>query len=104
LNRASAYDTIEQRLRLMTGLVARLALSLVDRARRLTVEIGQLTAEITTAITAIAPTLLAIPGCGVLTAAKIVGETAGVTRSRSKDAYARHNGTAPLPVWSSNRA
>lgn len=104
LNRASAYDTIEQRLRLMTGLVARLALSLVDHARRLTVEIDQLTAEITTAITAIAPTLLAIPGCGVLTAAKIVGETAGVTRFRSKDAYARHNGTAPLPVWSSNRA
>ncbi|WP_204164823.1 transposase [Rhodococcus oxybenzonivorans] len=22
----------------------------------------------------------------------------------SKDAFARHNGTAPLPVWSSNRA
>lgn len=24
-------------------------------------------------------------------------------RFRSKDAYARHNGTAPLPVWSGNR-
>ncbi|WP_425334552.1 transposase [Prescottella agglutinans] len=23
---------------------------------------------------------------------------------RSKDAFARHNGTAPLPVWSSNRS
>ncbi|WP_425550420.1 transposase [Actinopolymorpha pittospori] len=45
-----------------------------------------------------------MPGCGVLTAAKIVGETAGVRRFRSKEAYARHNGTAPLPVWSSNRA
>ncbi|MFD2081582.1 IS110 family transposase [Actinopolymorpha cephalotaxi] len=45
-----------------------------------------------------------MPGCGALTAAKIVGETAGVRRFRSKDAYARHNGTAPLPVWSSNRA
>jgi transposase len=39
-----------------------------------------------------------------LTAAKIVAETAGVDRFRSKDAYARHNGTAPLPVWSGNRA
>ncbi len=48
--------------------------------------------------------MLAICGCGALTAAKIVGETAGVDRFRSKDAYARHNGTAPLPVWSSNRA
>ena len=35
-----------------------------------------------------------------LTAAKIVGETADVRRFNSKDAYARHNGTAPLPVWS----
>jgi transposase len=33
-----------------------------------------------------------------------LGETAGVTRFRSKDAFARHNGTAPLPVWSSNKA
>ncbi|MFL6116856.1 MAG: transposase, partial [Catenulispora sp.] len=49
-------------------------------------------------------TLLAIPGCGVLTAAKILGETAGIDRFVSKDAYARHNGTAPLPVWSSNKA
>ncbi len=29
---------------------------------------------------------------------KILGETAGVDRFRSKDAYARHNGTAPMPV------
>jgi transposase len=26
-----------------------------------------------------------------------------MVRFRSKDAYARHNGTAPLPVWSGNR-
>jgi transposase len=34
---------------------------------------------------------------------KIVGETAQVGRFYSKDAFARHNGTAPLPVWSSNK-
>jgi transposase len=39
-----------------------------------------------------------------LTAAKILGETAGVDRFRSRHAYARHTGTAPLPGWSSNRA
>ena len=43
-------------------------------------------------------------GCGPLTAAKIVGETAGIDRFKSPDEYARNNGTAPLPVWSSNRA
>jgi transposase len=51
----------------------------------------------------LAPALLEITGCGTLTAAKIVGETAGVKRFRSRHAYARHNGTAPLPVWSGNR-
>ena len=48
----------------------------------------------------LAPSLLAIPGCGVLSAAVIVGETADAHRFRSKDAYARFTGTAPIPVWS----
>lgn len=55
-------------------------------------------------VSVLAPTLLAICGCGALTAAKILGETAGIERFKSPDAYARHNGSAPLPVWSSNRA
>jgi transposase len=46
--------------------------------------------------------LLQIPGCGVLSAAVIVGETAAVSRFRSKDAFARFTGTAPVPVWSGN--
>jgi transposase len=58
--------------------------------------------KITALVAKLAPSLLAICGCGPLTAAKIVGETAGVERFRTKDAFARHNGTAPLPVWSSN--
>ena len=35
-----------------------------------------------------------------MTAAKLVGEAAGIGRFRSAAAFARHNGTAPLPVWS----
>jgi transposase len=54
-------------------------------------------------LTLVAPSLLSIAGCGPLTAAKIVGETAQVRRFRSKDAFTRLNGTAPLPVWSSNK-
>jgi transposase len=46
------------------------------------------------------PSLLEIPGCGVLSVAMILGETAGASRFRSKDAYARLGGTAPIPVWS----
>jgi len=104
LDRASAYDAIEAHLAGRLGVVARLARVLVARCREITSEIDQLTGEITELVERLAPSLIAIPGCGALTAAKIVGETAGVTRFKSKDAYARHNGTAPLPVWSSNKA
>jgi len=44
--------------------------------------------------------LLALPGCGALSAAKILGEAAGASRFKSKAAFARWNGTAPIPVWS----
>ena len=48
-------------------------------------------------------TLIELCGCATLTAAKILGETADVERFHSRHAYARHNGTAPVPVWSGNR-
>jgi transposase len=104
LERASAFARIESHVAGFSGIVADLAQRLLVHLRRLTQEIDDLAAELTRRITAVAPTLLAIVGCGPLTAAKILGETAGVARFRSKDAYARHNGTAPPPVWSSNKA
>jgi transposase len=82
------------------GLVARLARELVQRCRQLTTGIQALEQEIAGRVPALAPSLLTIPGCRALTAAKILGETADITRFRSPDAYARHNGTAPLPVSS----
>ncbi|WP_040785754.1 IS110 family transposase [Nocardia pneumoniae] len=104
LERASAYDRVAEHLADFDGLVTRLAARLIEHCRRLTDEINDLSDEIGVRVTAVAPSLLAIVGCAALTAAKILGETAGVDRFRSKDAFARHNGTAPLPVWSSNRA
>jgi transposase len=58
--------------------------------------------ELENLVRSLAPRLLALPGCGALTAAKIVGEAAGISRFRSKEAFARHNGSAPVPVWSGN--
>jgi transposase len=58
------------------------------------VEINALEAELRPLVRRLAPTLLAVPGCGVLGAAMILGETAGAGRFRSKDAYARFTGTA----------
>jgi transposase len=103
LDRVSNYTKLEQRLEGFDGVVARLARTLVDKCRQLTVEINDLEAEIGRLVVTLAPSLIAIVGCGPLTAAKILGETAGVGRFKSNGAYARHNGTAPLPVWSSNR-
>jgi transposase len=84
-------------------MVARIAADLVERIRALTVTINALEREITARAQVLAPTLLAVVGVAGLTAAKIVAEVADVRRFRSKHAFARHNGTAPLPVWSSNR-
>jgi transposase len=101
LERHSAFDKVQAHVSDHNdgSMVRRLALRLVEHLRLLTDEINELAARVTT----IAPSLLAIVGCGALSAAKIIGETAHAGRFRSKDAFARHNGTAPLPVWSSNK-
>ena len=83
--------------------MAQLAGQLAARVRELNTQIDQLEGDLGPRVRRLAPSLLALVGCGVLTAAKLVGETADIRRFRSKDAYARHNGTAPLPVWSGNK-
>jgi transposase len=82
--------------------VARFARDLLARIVELSTTIRALEREITTLVGTLAPTLLGLPGCGPLSAAKLVGEAAGISRFRSKEAFARHNGSAPLPVWSGN--
>ena len=95
--------TVAAKLADMDGLVATIAADLTARIAALTSDINDLARQIAARVRQLAPSLLALPGVAELTAAKIVAETAGAGRFRSKDAYARHNGTAPLPVWSGNR-
>ena len=102
LNRRKTITGIVARLASFDGLVARLAADLTARIAALTTEVNALEKEIAALTRALAPSLLAVPGAAELTAAKIVAETAGADRFKSKDAYARHNGTAPLPVWSAS--
>jgi transposase len=102
LVRFKHLDDISARLEGLEGMVARIALDLVGRIRELTVQANALEREIIERTRSLSPSLLALAGVGGLTAAKILGETADVRRFRSKDAFARHNGTAPLPVWSGN--
>lgn len=87
-----------------SGLVAELARDELADIARLTEVINALAKRIGERVRVIAPALLAMPGCGELTAAKIIGETAGVARFKSEAAFARHSGVAPIPVWSGNTA
>ena len=100
LGRTVVQDAIETALVDRNEPVARFARDLLARIRELTAAIRSLEREIDGLVRSLAGTLLALPGCGSLTAAKIVGETAGIGRFRSKEAFARHNGSAPIPVWS----
>lgn len=102
LHRQHVLAGLEQQLAEVPGVVARLARDLVARIRGLTASINTLEREIGRLVRPLAATLLGLLGCGVLTAAKLIGETADIRRFRSRAAYARHTGTAPVPVWSGN--
>ena len=69
---------------------------LAGRERELERELGLLVA-------AEAPGLPELPGCGVLTAAKLLGEIAGVNRFLDDARLAMHAGAAPLPASSGTR-
>jgi transposase len=102
LRRHCVVAQLTERLAGEPGLVARLARDLLSRIGDLNVQINDLEREIRDRVRVLAPRLLDLPGCGVLSAAVLLGETADVRRFRSADAYARFTGTAPIPVWSGN--
>jgi transposase len=102
LDRHHVLTSLDARLAGVGGTVARIARDLVGRIRELTRTIEGLERELGVLVADLAPTLLGLPGCGPLTAAKLVGEVASIDRFRSSAAFARHNGSAPVPVWSAN--
>lgn len=100
LRRQRVVADLLQDLDRFDGVVARLARGLLQRCAELNTQISRLERELRDLVLVLAPALLKVPGCGVLSAAVILGETAGVHRFRDKDAFARFTGTAPVPVWS----
>lgn len=84
-------------------MIGRVARDLIHRIRELTSEINALSKELDARTAERAPNLREIPGVAALSSAKFIAEVAGIGRFRSQHAFARHNGTAPLPVWSGNR-
>src|SRR3954453_3295790 len=78
----------------------RIARDELRRMRELTQAIKALEAEIAVVVTEIPPQLVAEPGWGPLTAAKLVGEIAGAERFTSDAKLARAAGIAPIPASS----
>jgi transposase len=81
----------------------RIAREQLAQIRRLNHSINQLRAELAELVTAHRPKLLAEQGCGVLTAAILIGHTAGNERFRSDASFALQTPTAPIPCSSGQR-
>jgi transposase len=80
----------------------RIAKTMLKRIAELTREERQLQTELTELIQRYSPQLLAEHGCGTITAAILIGHTAGARRFANEAAFARHAGTAPIPASSGN--
>jgi transposase len=75
---------------------------LLKRISEIVREERELFTELTGLIDAHCPQLLAQPGCGPVTAAIVIGHTAGAQRFPTDGHFARHAGTAPVPASSGN--
>jgi transposase len=80
----------------------RVARAILKRVNEIYREEGELLSELTALIKAHCPQLLAEHGCGTVTAAIIIGHTAGAKRFPTDACFARHAGTAPIPASSGN--
>ncbi|HXC23293.1 MAG TPA: transposase, partial [Solirubrobacteraceae bacterium] len=80
----------------------RVAKAQLRRINEITKEQLALFAELTELINAHNPQLLEQRSVGTVTAAVIIGRTAGAQRFRSEACFARHAGTAPIPATSGN--
>lgn len=76
LDRSVELDRLEQELDAMVdSMVRRRAIELLADIRQLTVRANVLEKELAALVRRHAPQLLELPGCGALTAAKLIGET-----------------------------
>lgn len=104
---AAAMDRVKRQRALLVwlqaqpvGVVVELALDELGDIVALTERVKALEKRIDALVSERAPGLVALPGCGSLTAAKLVGEIGGIARFAHEAQLARHSGIAPIPVWS----
>src|SRR5215216_5277327 len=101
LDRTVWLDRLARRLaRHDQSVQARIARELVGRCRSLTRSILELDRELQQRTSATSPALLTLPGCGPLSAAKLLGELGPLERFDTDAQLARHAGVAPLEASS----
>lgn len=93
-----ALAEVRRRLARRPELQARLARERLARLLRLAADIGALEVEIRARVAG--HPLLAMPGVGVLVAAKLLGEVGDPRRFASADSFAAFAGVAPIPACS----
>jgi transposase len=97
-------ERIDRRLRRLPGCArVRVAREQLAQLRVLSRQADALERELLVLVKAHRPQLLAETGCGALTAALLIGRTAGAERFRSDASFARQTGTAPIPCSSGQR-
>ncbi len=100
LDRAVRLRAISKRLQGVQTVRARVARELLERVSVLAGEAKRLEAEIAELVRAHRPALLEEIGCGPLSAAILIGHTAGAERFAGDAQFARMAGVAPIPASS----
>jgi transposase len=101
---ARQLERIDRRLRRVGGGArVRVAREQLAQLRVLNRQVDALERELLGLIQAHRPHLLAETGCGALTAALLIGRTAGTARFATDASFARQTGTAPIPCSSGQR-
>ena len=101
LDRCVWLDRVARKLsRSEQTVQVRIARELLGRCRSLTRTIAELDRDLQTRTSTLAPRLLELPGCGPLSAAKLLCEIGPIDRFRSDAQLARHAGVAPLDASS----
>ncbi len=101
LGRAKWFDKIAGKLsRAEQSARVRVSRELVNQIRGRCRRVRELVKELAALVAAIAPQLTQLPGCGTLSAAKLIAETAGMDRFPTDAKFARIAGVAPIPASS----
>jgi len=104
LSASRQLERLDRKLRRLAPSVRlRVAREQLAQIRALTRQADQLEAELAVLISGYRPKLLEEQGCGALTAALMIGRTAGAERFATDACFARQAGSAPIPCSSGQR-